>query len=254
MSHDACLSSLTALGLTAPWDSRLGGVLWRHPQRLRLSPWGLAELTTPYPGAVSLRIPPSCSVDSLNSRRASSKRWNLWGQPSSRNPHCWLALNKPQLPEEAIGHVPVYSCVSCQKLLISQCFGAWSVFSRNDVVCGGEVAASSVTRIQLLGTSSVNPAKTGQLSGSVRVCVWGGAGLGDIGGISLLLPQEPRSVTNSLPSRQPSSQRLAVLSRLEKPRGRRKWEGGSRCGVGSFLPGSHKAASSSQLTPLYYWT
>lgn len=152
------------------------------------------------------------------------------------------------MPEEAIGHFPVYSCVSCQKLLLSQCFGTWSVFPRNDVVCDGEVAASSVTRIQLLGTSPINPAKTGQSSGSVHVCVCMcvGGGSGDIDGISLLLPQEPRSVTSSLPSRQPPSQRL------EKPRGRRKWVGGSRCGVGSFLPGSHEAASSSQLTPLYY--
>ena len=33
------------------------------------------------------------------------------------------------------------------------------------------MAASSVTRIQLLVTSSVNPAKTGSCVGGIRVCV-----------------------------------------------------------------------------------
>ena len=113
------------------------------------------------------------------------------------------------------------------------------------------MAASSVTRIQLLVTSSVNPAKTGSCVGSIRVCVcvcWGCSG--DIDRISLLLPQEPRSITSSLPSRQLPSQRLAVAFKAGEALGLEA-VGGWELVWGGFLPGNHEAAASSQLTLLY---
>jgi len=66
------------------------------------------------------------------------------------------------------------------------------------------------------------------------VC-WGWSG--DIDGISLLLPQEPRSITSSLSFANRHHRGWLWLSRLEKPRGRRQWVGRSWCGVGS-CPGT----------------
>ena len=119
-------------------------------------------------------------------------------------------------------------CVSCQKLLINQCFGTWNVFPRNNAVSGGEVAASSVTRIQLLVTSSVNPAETGSWVGSIHVCVWGGqetrTGSHSSFPRSPGASQAPHSITN------PHHRGWLWLSRLEKPGGRRQWVGGAAVG------------------------
>ena len=58
---------------------------------------------------------------------------------------------------------------------------------------------------------------------------------GDTDGVSLLLPQEPRSITSSPLYHQPPSQRLAVAFKAGEAGGQEAVGGRSCCGVGSCL-------------------
>ena len=99
------------------------------------------------------------------------------------------------------------------------------------------MTASSLTPIQPTVNSSVNTAKTDG-------CVVSTGGSGDTGAH----PPTPRpgaSETPSLPPPTPHRDWL-WLSRPQKPRGRRKWVGGSWCGTGS-CPGT------TRLHPVLSW-